>query len=98
MEQLLEAQHMIVTEQQEVSYKAAHSTPSLNRLQQRLIVMERVFIALANRYSILLMWREFQVMNIILYLPSWNHNSSLAPPIWLFLVIKTVPTIIYIIL
>ena len=53
MDQLLEAQHMIVTEQQEVSYKAAHSTPSLNRLQQRLIVMERVFIALANRYSIL---------------------------------------------
>ena len=51
MEQLHEAQRVILAEQQELAYKAAHSTPSLNRLQKRLIIMERFFIALASRYK-----------------------------------------------
>ena len=38
-----------MTEQQELSQKAAHSTLSLGRLHQRLIVMERYLLALNRK-------------------------------------------------
>ena len=36
-------------EQQDISHQAALSTLSLNRLNQRLVVMERYFIALSHK-------------------------------------------------
>ncbi len=49
MEHLRDALHTLVTEQQELSQKAAHSTLSLGRLNQRLIIMERYFLALTRK-------------------------------------------------
>lgn len=46
VEHLRGALHTLVAEQQELYQKAAHSTLSLGRLHQRLIIMERYFLAL----------------------------------------------------
>ncbi len=49
LEHLQEALKMIVAEQQTLANNSALSTPSLKRLKQRLLLMERYFIALENR-------------------------------------------------
>lgn len=49
LDQLVEAQRVIISEQQELTRNVARSTPSITRLQKRLRIMERVFIALTNR-------------------------------------------------
>ena len=49
MEHLREALHTLVTEQQELYQKAAHSALSLSRLSQRIIIMERYFLAVVRK-------------------------------------------------
>ncbi len=49
MDSLSEALGTLVAEQQELSHKAARSTLSLTRLNHRLVIMERYFIALSRR-------------------------------------------------
>ncbi len=49
MEHLREALHTLVAEQQELYQKAAYSTLSLGRLHQRLVLMERYFLAMARK-------------------------------------------------
>lgn len=44
-----EALHTLVTEQQELYQKAAHSALSLGRLNQRVIIMERYFLAMVRK-------------------------------------------------
>lgn len=45
VEHLRESLHTLVLEQQELYQKAAYSTLSIGRLQQRLVIMERYFLA-----------------------------------------------------
>ena len=52
MEHLRDALHTLVIEQQELAQKAAYSTPSLGRLNQRLIIMERYFLALTRKGTV----------------------------------------------
>ena len=49
LEHLREALQTLVTEQQDLSKQAAHSTLSLGRLNQRLVVFERYFIAISRK-------------------------------------------------
>ena len=49
MAHLREALHTLVGEQQELYQKAAHSTLSLGRLHQRLVLMERYFLAMVRK-------------------------------------------------
>ena len=49
MEHLREALHTLVIEQQELYQKAAYSTLSLGRLHQRLVLVERYFLAMARK-------------------------------------------------
>lgn len=49
LEHLREALQTLVTEQQDLSKQAAHSTLSLSRLNQRLVVFERYFIAISRK-------------------------------------------------
>lgn len=49
MEHLRESLHTLVLEQQELYQKAAHSTLSIGRLHQRLVVMERYFLACTRK-------------------------------------------------
>ena len=49
MEHLGEALQTLVAEQQDLSLRAARSTLSLHRLNQRLVVLERYFIALSRK-------------------------------------------------
>lgn len=49
MEHLRESLHTLVVEQQELYQKAAHSALSIGRLHQRLVVMERYFLALTRK-------------------------------------------------
>ena len=44
-----EALQTLVTEQQDLSRQAAHSTLSLSRLNQRLVIFERYFIAISRK-------------------------------------------------
>lgn len=47
--QLNEAMQVLMGERQELAFKAALSTLSLNRLNQRLTILERLFIALSHQ-------------------------------------------------
>ena len=49
LEHLQEALQTLVTEQQDLSKQAAHSTLSLSRLNQRLVIFERYFIAISRK-------------------------------------------------
>ena len=49
LEHLKEALQTLVAEQQDLSKQAAHSTLSLSRLNQRLVIFERYFIALSRK-------------------------------------------------
>jgi len=49
MDNLSEALQALVTEQQDLSLRAAQSTLSLSRLNQRLVILERYFIALSRK-------------------------------------------------
>lgn len=49
LENLQEALQTLVAEQQDLSKQAAHSTLSLSRLNQRLVIFERYFIALSRK-------------------------------------------------
>ena len=49
VEHLGEALQTLVAEQQDLSLRAARSTLSLHRLNQRLVVLERYFIALSRK-------------------------------------------------
>ena len=49
MDHLAEALQTLVAEQQDLSLRAARSTLSLHRLNQRLVVLERYFIALSRK-------------------------------------------------
>ena len=49
MEHLRESLHTLVMEQQELYQKAAHSSLSISRLHQRLVIMERYFLALTRK-------------------------------------------------
>ena len=49
LEHLREALQTLVTEQQDLSKQAAHSTLSLSRLNQRLVIFERYFIAISRK-------------------------------------------------
>ena len=49
VEHLREALHTLVSEQQELYQKAAHSALSLGRLNQRLVIMERYFLAMVRK-------------------------------------------------
>lgn len=49
MEHLRESLHTLVMEQQELYQKAAHSALSISRLNQRLVIMERYFLALTRK-------------------------------------------------
>ncbi len=49
MAHLREALHTLVGEQQELYQKAAHSALSLGRLHQRLVLMERYFLAMVRK-------------------------------------------------
>ena len=49
MDHLREALQTLVAEQQDLSQKAAQSTLSLSRLNQRLVILERYFVALSRK-------------------------------------------------
>ena len=49
MEHLKQSLHTLVVEQQDLAQKAALSTLSLGRLHQRLIIMERFFLAMTRK-------------------------------------------------
>lgn len=49
MEHLKESLHTLVLEQQDLAHKAALSTLSLGRLHQRLVIMERFFLAMTRK-------------------------------------------------
>lgn len=49
VEHLRESLHTLVGEQQELYQKAAHSALSLGRMHQRLVIMERYFLALTRK-------------------------------------------------
>ena len=49
VDHLREALQTLVAEQQDLSLRAAQSTLSLSRLNQRLVVLERYFIALSRK-------------------------------------------------
>lgn len=49
MEHLKESLHTLVLEQLDLAHKAALSTLSLGRLHQRLIIMERYFLAMMRK-------------------------------------------------
>lgn len=49
MEHLRESLRTLVVEQQELYHKAAHSALSIGRLHQRLVIMERYFLALTRK-------------------------------------------------
>lgn len=49
LEHLRESLHTLVGEQQELYQKAAHSALSIGRLNQRVIIMERYFLALTRK-------------------------------------------------
>lgn len=49
MQHLREALQTLVAEQQELYQKAAHSALSLGRLQQRVVIMERYFLAMVRK-------------------------------------------------
>ncbi len=49
---LTEAIQALVTEQQDISQKAAKTTPSLSRLHHRLVVMERYILALSRKGAV----------------------------------------------
>ena len=49
LEHLQEALQTLVAEQQDLSKQAAHSTLSLSRLNQRLVIFERYFIAISRK-------------------------------------------------
>ncbi len=55
---LTEAIQTLTAEQQDILQKAAKTTPSLSRLHQRLVVMERYIIALSRKGVVPCLSRE----------------------------------------
>ncbi|XP_019851476.1 PREDICTED: E3 ubiquitin-protein ligase HERC2-like [Amphimedon queenslandica] len=52
LEQLVEAQRVVISEQEDLNNEVALTSLSINRLNKRVRVMERVFTALSNRNSV----------------------------------------------